>query len=170
MSSCAASCCTFCPAAWCVSATSAYSQTADEVLPSNDAAFCSAQRHAPSHPSRPACAVQHAPASCSLSNASPAASSTSIPAWSRPSQGGAVLIAHENLNAPAVIIHPPRCRACARDAGVRSVCGHESRKARLQAPLRPPPPPKPPSHRSDSFNAPIQQPKKTTCRPLKSHR
>jgi hypothetical protein len=73
-------CFTSCPAAWFASATSDSSPTADGVLRSNAAAFCSAWRHAPIHPSHPACAVQPAPASCWSSNGSPAASFTSIQA------------------------------------------------------------------------------------------
>lgn len=114
MSSCAASCFTFYPPAWFASVTSDSSPTADEVLRLNAAAFCSAQQHAPIRPTRLACAVQHAPASCSSSKGSPAAGFTSIRAWPRPSQGAAVLTVHERLTAPGVVIHLPSCRTHAR--------------------------------------------------------
>jgi hypothetical protein len=81
-----------------------------------------------------------------------------------------VLTAHERLTAPGVVIHFPRCRARARNAGVRSECGHGLRQARLQAPLQPPLPPKPDSAPHDSSRSPDPTPATAIWRSLKSHR
>src|SRR5260370_26094074 len=143
MSFCAASCFTSCRAAWFASATSGCSPTEDGGQRSNVAALGSVWRPAPSRPSHPACAVQPAPASCSLSNGLLAASSISIRA--RPNQGGALLTAHERLTAPGAVIHFPRCRARARKARLRSRYGHDPPEERLQSPLRTPLPPQPDS-------------------------
>jgi hypothetical protein len=81
-----------------------------------------------------------------------------------------VLTAHESLIVPGVVIRPPRCRAHACNAGVRSAYGHEPRKVHLQALVRLPLPPKPASAQPDSFTAPIQHPTMAPAPRLKSHR
>ena len=57
MSSCAASCSTFCPAVWSASGTSVSSPTADGAPRLNAAVRCSARRHAPIHPSHTSSAL-----------------------------------------------------------------------------------------------------------------
>ena len=81
-----------------------------------------------------------------------------------------MLTAHERLTAPGVVSYPPRWRARARNARMRSGSGHEPCKEHLQAQFRPPLPPKPAFAQPDSFTAPIQHPTKDLCRQLKSHR
>ncbi len=161
MSSCAASCFMSCLAASFASDTSDSSPTAGEVLRSNVAALCSARAPASIRPIRLACAVQHAPASCSSSNGSPALSFTSGRASSRPSQGGAALTAHDRLTAlkldAVVFAHAmPDCALAAATNHAGRIC-----KSRLSLASH-----KSPSVQPDSFTAPSQQPTKAPLPPI----
>ena len=76
------------------------------------------------------------------------------------------MTARERLTAPGVGIHFPRCRACARKAGVRSVYGHDPREPRLQASSRPPLQPEPESVQRDSSRLPDLNPHKDHLAPI----